>query len=105
MERLNKLLSDKIKEDLCNELGYAMYPSNYINASTYTMDKFKEFLTSNKCPTGITFWFLNINGTVSFTIVAKANNNYLSFIEFGYNKIAKQYRYLVTNGWFETSLA
>ena len=57
-----------------------------------SLDNFKSFCIYN-APVGISFWILNINGAVLSAILQKANNNYLSFIQFSYSVNAKQYKY------------
>lgn len=57
-----------------------------------TLDDFKNYLI-NEAPSGTYLMNLNISGAMSSAIVQKANNDYLSFIRFGYGVGATQYQY------------
>jgi hypothetical protein len=69
---------------------------NIINIENYvapgnTLDWFKSYLVLDGVSPGIHIFNLILNGNSSMAIVIKTNNNYISFINFGYSRQAVQY--------------
>lgn len=75
---------------------------NGVEKSSTNLDDFKSWLISS-APSGTYLVNLNINNYKTGVVVEKNNSNYLSFIRFGYNQNAIQYKYY--NGtWTEVIL-
>lgn len=74
----------------------------YKGANLYyeSMDAFKADLITNNYPEGAYILFINLGGSVNCLIVQKANNNYLSFLQFNYASPLKQYTFFTPN-WSE----
>ena len=88
-----------------SNLVYAINEVNKMNIMPpgANIEEFKAWLTTSAAPSANFMCYLNFNGAVSSALVAKASDNYLSFIHFSYGVTAKQYKYL--NGtWSEINL-
>jgi hypothetical protein len=88
-----------------NNLVYAINEVNKMNLMPpgSNIEEFKAWLITSAAPNANFMCFLNFNGAVSSALVAKASNDYLSFIHFSYSITAKQYKY-VNGTWYEVSL-
>lgn len=75
---------------------------NGVEYSGTNLNDFKSWVI-NTAPVGSYLVNLNLNGAISCAVVEKANSSYASFIRFGYNQNAIQYKYY--NGtWSEIIL-
>ena len=88
-----------------NNLVYAINEVNKMNLMPpgSNIEEFKAWLITSAAPNANFMCFLNFNGAISSALVAKASNNYLSFIYFSYATTAKQYKY-VNGTWSEVQL-
>ena len=76
------------------EIKSNMIPIESYSAPGSTIEWFQNYLILDGISTGIHIFQLDLNGNVSMAIVIKANNNWISFINFGYTRPATQYNCL-----------
>lgn len=55
---------------------------------------FENYVVLDGITPGIHIFQIDLNGNISMAIVIKANNNWISFINFGYTRPATQYNCL-----------
>ena len=88
----SKELQDSIPTKTSQLINDAEYARS-ISITLESIDNFKNFAVNN-APIGVTLYnFWTSGGANSAIILQKANNNYLSFLQFGYGKHAVQYLY------------
>ncbi len=56
-----------------------------------TIDWFKNYIVLDGITPGVHIFQLDLNGNISMAVVIKANNKWISFINFGYTRPAVQY--------------
>ena len=91
--------SKELQDSIPTKTSQLTNDSNFVqmfSISRTSLNEFKNYLV-NDAPKGVYMVEVVLNGAFSAALVQKANNNYLSFIHFGYDVTMAQYTY--TNGW------
>ena len=91
--------SKELQDSIPTKTSQLTNDSNFVqmfSISRTSLNEFKNYLV-NDAPKGVYMVEVVLNGAFSAALVQKANNNYLSFIHFGYGVTMAQYTY--NNGW------
>lgn len=80
---------------LCEEIkSKQTIEIEYYTTSGSTIEWFQNWLVLDGISPGIHIFQIDLNGNISMAVVIKANNNWISFINFGYTRPATQYNCL-----------